>query len=92
VGLPVRFAAPDLQRQGRGRVMPRRPSLATRTCNALLVEVTHPDSARIVGITGHLPILVPLLTIDVLWSDLHMVHEGRSLMNYDSFYYTFRGA
>ena len=46
-----------------------------------------------VGITGQsLPILVPLLTIDVLWSDLHMVHEGRSLMNYDSFYYTFRAA
>jgi hypothetical protein len=27
-----------------------------------------------------------------LWSDLHMVHEGRSLMSYDSFYCTFRTA
>jgi hypothetical protein len=39
-----------------------------------------------VGFSGQsLPILAPLLTIDVLWSDLHMVHEGRSLMSYDSF-------
>jgi hypothetical protein len=51
------------------------------------------DRGRMTGITGQsLPILVPLLTIDVLWSDLHMVHEGRSLMSYDSFYYTFRSA
>ncbi len=28
----------------------------------------------------------------VLWSDLHMVHEDRSLMSYDSFYWTFRTA
>jgi hypothetical protein len=34
-----------------------------------------------VGFSGQsLPILAPLLTIDVLWSDLHMVHEGRSLI------------
>jgi hypothetical protein len=39
-----------------------------------------------------LPILAPLPTIDVLWSDLHMVHEDRSLMNYESFYWTFRTA
>jgi len=46
--------------------------------------------SRIVGFSGQsLPILAPLLTIDVLWSDLHMVHEGRSLMSYDSFYCTF---
>jgi hypothetical protein len=31
------------------------------------------------------PIFAPLPTIDVLWSDLHMVHEDRSLMSYDSF-------
>jgi hypothetical protein len=39
-----------------------------------------------------LPILTPLLRIDVLWSDLHMVPEGRSLMSCDSFYGTFRTA
>jgi hypothetical protein len=37
-----------------------------------------------VGFSGQsLPILAPLLTIDVLWSDLHMVDEDRSLMSYD---------
>jgi hypothetical protein len=46
-----------------------------------------------VGFSGQsLPILAPLLTIDVLWSDLHMVHEDRSLMRYESFYWTFRTA
>ncbi len=45
------------------------------------------------GLTGQsLPILALLPTIDVLWSDLHMVHEDRSLMSYDSFYWTFRTA
>jgi hypothetical protein len=34
-----------------------------------------------VGISGQsLPILAPLPTIDVLWSDLHLAHEDRSLM------------
>jgi hypothetical protein len=48
---------------------------------------------RVVDITGQsLPILAPLLTIDVLWSDLQMVHQDRSLMSYDSFYWTFRTA
>jgi len=52
-----------------------------------------PSNSRIGGISGQsLPILAPLPTIDVLWSDLHMVHEDRSLMNYDSFYWTFRTA
>jgi hypothetical protein len=60
-------------------------------CAAL--QRMHTDSGRLVGLTGQsLPIFVPLLTIDVLWSDLHMVYEGRSLMSYDSFYYTFRSA
>jgi hypothetical protein len=46
-----------------------------------------------VGISGQsLLILGPLPTIDVLWSVLHMVHEDRSLMSYDSFYWTFRTA
>jgi hypothetical protein len=50
-------------------------------------------NGRIVGISGQsLPILAPLPTIDVLWSDLHMVHEDRSLMSYESFYWTFRTA
>jgi hypothetical protein len=45
------------------------------------------------GISGQsLPILAPLPTIDVLWSDLHMVHKDRSLMSYESFYWTFRTA
>jgi hypothetical protein len=40
----------------------------------------------VVGFSGQsLPVLGLLLTIDVLWSDLHMVHEGRSLMSYASF-------
>ena len=61
------------------------------------LEYMHPKpnshSGRIVGISGQsLPILTPLLTIDVLWSDLHMVHEDRSLMSYESFYWTFRTA
>jgi len=51
------------------------------------------DGSRIVGISGQsLPILAPLPTIDVLWSDLHMVHKDRSLMSYESFYWTFRTA
>ena len=38
------------------------------------------------GISGQsLPILAPLPAIDVLWSDLHLVHEDRSLMSYDPF-------
>jgi hypothetical protein len=46
-----------------------------------------------VDISGQsLPTLALLLTIDVLWSDLHMVHESRSLMGYDSFYCAFRTA
>jgi hypothetical protein len=50
-------------------------------------------SWRIVGFRGQsLPILAPLPTIDVLWSDLHMVHEDRSLMSYECFYGTFRTA
>jgi hypothetical protein len=57
------------------------------------MRVATRDRSRMVGISGQsLPILVPLLTIDVLWSDLHMVHEDRSLMSYDSFYCTFRTA
>jgi hypothetical protein len=49
--------------------------------------------SRVVGISGQsLPILAPLPTIDVLWSDLHMVHEDRYLMSYESFYWTFRTA
>jgi hypothetical protein len=52
-----------------------------------------PACCRVTGITGQsLPILAPLITIDILWSDLHMVHEGRSLMRYDSFYWIFRTA
>jgi hypothetical protein len=44
-------------------------------------------------LTGQsLPILAPLLTIDVFWSDKHMEHEDRSLMRYDSFYWAFRTA
>jgi hypothetical protein len=47
----------------------------------------------VVGMSGQsLPILGPLPTIDVLWSDLHMVHKDRSLMSYESFYWTFRTA
>jgi hypothetical protein len=50
-------------------------------------------SAVIRGVVGQsLPILGPLPTIDVLWSDLHMVHKDRSLMSYESFYWTFRTA
>jgi hypothetical protein len=45
----------------------------------------HLSSARVTGISGQsLPILGPLPTIDVLWSDLHMVHKDRSLMSYES--------
>jgi hypothetical protein len=55
--------------------------------------VVFQDCSRVTSISGQsLPILAPLPTIDVLWSDLHMVHEDRSLMNYDSFYWTFRTA
>jgi hypothetical protein len=48
---------------------------------------------RIADITGQsLPVLAPLLTSVVLWNDLHMVDEGRSLISYGSFYCTFRTA
>jgi hypothetical protein len=58
-----------------------------------VLEARFVASLRIADITGQsLPILVSLPTIDVLWSDLHMVHEDRSLMSYDSFYWTFRTA
>jgi len=46
-----------------------------------------------VGFSGQsLPIFAPLLMIDVLWGDVHIAHQGRSSMSYDSFYPTFRSA
>jgi hypothetical protein len=56
-------------------------------------ETLERASGQMVGISGQsLPILAPLPTVDVLWSDLHMVHKDRSLMSYESFYWTFRTA
>jgi hypothetical protein len=56
-------------------------------------RMTFWTTSRIANITGQsLPIFAPLLTIDALWTDLHMVHEDRSLMSYDSFYCSFRTA
>ena len=47
----------------------------------------------VVGFTGQsLPVLMVSRMMDVLWSDLHMVHEDRSLMSYKCFYWTFRTA
>jgi hypothetical protein len=60
------------------------------------VLVTYPRKIcnfRIADITGQsLPTFVRLFRIDVLWSDLHIVHQGRSARSYDSFCRTFRTA
>ena len=67
--------------------------LSERQFQAQLGDEQSDDSGGMVGLTGQsLPILAPLLTIDVLWSDKHMEHESRSLMRYDSSYWTFRTA
>ena len=50
-------------------------------------------ASRIANITGQsLPIFAPLCTIDAFWSDLHMVHEDKCLMSYDSLCCSFRTA